>query len=77
MLMRLKQEYFSDLLVDCSLRKELWKYQLGVYDWCKTKEENENNRNLKLSEYFRMKYQWQMFTKDQLGRFKELSSKMN
>ena len=63
--------------VDSSLRKELWKYQLGLYDWSKTKEENEKNRNLKLNEYFRMKYQWQMFTKDQLGRFKELSLRMN
>ena len=61
--------------VEHSLRKEVWKYQLGLYDWSKTREENENNQKLKEKEYNSMKCQWQMYTKDQLSRFTDLNSR--
>ena len=63
--------------VEGSLRKEVWKYQLGLYDWSKTKNENENYQKLKEEEYNCMKSQWKMFTKDQLNRFTDLSSRFS
>lgn len=41
-----------------SLRCEVWKYLLGLYDWNQTTEQLAEHRRRKSSEYYQMKAQW-------------------
>lgn len=58
-----------------SIRPEVWRYQLGLYEWSKTKKENEEKRTEKENDYYRMKNQWKTMSTDQLSRFTELSTR--
>ncbi|GAU97657.1 hypothetical protein RvY_08916 [Ramazzottius varieornatus] len=55
--------------VDVSLRKEVWKYLLGYYDWNATMEERRGKRELLAADYYRMKSQWSTISPEQEKRF--------
>ncbi|OQV22504.1 TBC1 domain family member 15 [Hypsibius exemplaris] len=55
--------------VELTIRKHVWKYLLGYYDWNSTMEEREGKRNRLSEEYHRMKIQWSTISSDQEKRF--------
>uniref|UniRef100_A0A0R3RVK5 TBC1 domain family member 15 n=1 Tax=Elaeophora elaphi TaxID=1147741 RepID=A0A0R3RVK5_9BILA len=61
--------------LDPSLRKEAWKYLLGVYDWKKSFAENEAMYKKLSEDYYRMKLQWKTINKDQENRFSEFAAR--
>lgn len=61
--------------LDPPLRKEAWKYLLGVYDWNKSAVENEAMHKLRSESYYRMKLQWKTISKDQESRFSEFAAR--
>uniref|UniRef100_A0A915CGA1 TBC1 domain family member 15 n=2 Tax=Parascaris TaxID=6254 RepID=A0A915CGA1_PARUN len=58
-----------------SLRKEAWKYLLGVYDWKKSDAENSAMKKSHVEDYFRMKLQWKTISEDQESRFAEFADR--
>ncbi|MCP9264042.1 TBC1 domain family member 15 [Dirofilaria immitis] len=61
--------------LDPSLRKEAWKYLLGVYDWKKSSAENEAMYKTLSEDYYRMKLQWKTIDKEQESRFSEFAAR--
>ncbi|VDK75922.1 unnamed protein product [Litomosoides sigmodontis] len=61
--------------LDPLLRKEAWKYLLGVYDWKKSIAENEAMYKTLSEDYYRMKLQWKTISKDQENRFSEFAAR--
>jgi len=51
-----------------SLRSELWKFLLGVYQWDSTLKIRIEEKQAKENEYYRMKLQWKSFSEDQKSR---------
>uniref|UniRef100_A0A0M3IJV1 TBC1 domain family member 15 n=1 Tax=Ascaris lumbricoides TaxID=6252 RepID=A0A0M3IJV1_ASCLU len=58
-----------------SLRKEAWKYLLGVHDWKKSDAENTAMKKNRVEDYFRMKLQWKTISEDQESRFAEFADR--
>ncbi|VDN04437.1 unnamed protein product [Thelazia callipaeda] len=58
-----------------SLRKEVWKYLLDVYDWRKSANENDAIRKAHCEDYYRMKLQWKTINEDQESRFSEFAAR--
>ncbi|KHN87450.1 TBC1 domain family member 15 [Toxocara canis] len=58
-----------------SLRKEAWKYLLGVYDWNKSAADNFALKKKHEEDYFRMKLQWKTISADQESRFSGFSAR--
>uniref|UniRef100_A0A914ZRZ5 TBC1 domain family member 15 n=4 Tax=Parascaris univalens TaxID=6257 RepID=A0A914ZRZ5_PARUN len=52
-----------------SLRKEAWKYLLGIYDCNKSAADNNALKKKQEEDYFRMKLQWKTISADQESRF--------
>lgn len=52
-----------------TLRKELWPFLLGQYEWHSTREERVEARELQVDDYYRLRQQWRTVTNDQEGRF--------
>ncbi|XP_045196515.1 TBC1 domain family member 15-like isoform X2 [Mercenaria mercenaria] len=55
--------------VESSLRIDVWKFLLGVYEWDSTYSSRTKTRKRKLDDYFRMKLQWTTIRSDQEKRF--------
>ncbi|VDM39880.1 unnamed protein product [Toxocara canis] len=58
-----------------SLRKEAWKYLLGVSDWSKSDADNAAMKKKRVEDYFRMKLQWKTINEDQESRFTEFADR--
>uniref|UniRef100_A0A0B6ZN35 TBC1 domain family member 15 n=1 Tax=Arion vulgaris TaxID=1028688 RepID=A0A0B6ZN35_9EUPU len=55
--------------VDPSIRGEVWKFLLGFYDWDSTSKHRQDQRKMKVDDYFRMKLQWKTISAEQERRF--------
>jgi hypothetical protein len=55
--------------VEPGLRKDVWKYLLGVVDWNMTFNQIREREKKNLDYYYRMKFQWKSITDDQETRF--------
>nr|CAB3266828.1 TBC1 domain family member 15 [Phallusia mammillata] len=51
------------------LRKEVWKYLLGYFEWNMTQAEIKSYKKDKEDDYYRMKLQWKSISADQENRF--------
>ena len=57
------------------LRKEVWKYQLGVWQWAWTEEEKVAWRRKATDDYYRMKLQWRSMSEKQIEQFAEFAER--
>jgi len=55
--------------IEHNIRSEVWKFLLGYNDFTSTLKEREDNRKIKVEDYFRMKTQWHSINLDQEERF--------
>ncbi|XP_043913188.1 TBC1 domain family member 15 [Protopterus annectens] len=55
-----------------TVRKEAWKFLLGYFPWCSTREERKILQKKKTDEYFRMKLQWKSVSEEQEKRNSKL-----
>ncbi|XP_055335477.1 TBC1 domain family member 17-like isoform X2 [Paramacrobiotus metropolitanus] len=55
--------------VDPSIRKDVWKYLLGYYEWNASLEERQERRQGLMDDYYRMKNQWSTISAEQERRF--------
>ncbi|CAG0901162.1 unnamed protein product, partial [Darwinula stevensoni] len=67
----LKQRIFRGGM-EPGLRKEAWKFLLGMYPYDSTEEEREELRKKKVDDYYRMKLQWRSISAEQESRFSAL-----
>lgn len=57
--------------IEPTLRKEVWKYVLGYFDWNLSAEQCTQLRNRKSQEYFQMKLQWLSMSQAQEKNFSD------
>lgn len=55
--------------MDPSIRIDVWKFLLGVYEWDSTYSSRSKARKRRLDDYFRMKLQWTTIRSEQENRF--------
>lgn len=72
---QLKEAIFRGGLEDNQLRRELWPYLLGYYEWNSTRLMRDQKRQQRTKDYLNMKLQWSSLSSEQLKRFKLINDR--